>query len=87
MAEGTARAAVQGRNDASASVGEEQDHSLWYLLQGLSGEALNIVSGGRARIERERCIRCYCCHEMCPQGAIRLHSSLLYRALESCLGF
>jgi hypothetical protein len=24
---------------------------------------------------------------MCPQGAIRLHSSLLYRALESCLGF
>jgi ferredoxin len=50
-------------------------------------EAPSIVNGGPARIERKRCIRCYCCHEMCPQGAIRLHSSLLYRALESCVGF
>jgi formate hydrogenlyase subunit 6/NADH:ubiquinone oxidoreductase subunit I len=32
-----------------------------------------------ARIEDKGCIRCYCCHEMCPHDAIELHSGILSR--------
>jgi formate hydrogenlyase subunit 6/NADH:ubiquinone oxidoreductase subunit I len=32
-----------------------------------------------AWIDKEGCIRCYCCHETCPEDAIALHKSLLYR--------
>jgi uncharacterized Fe-S center protein len=87
MAEGAARAAVQGRNDAPASVMKSKCTGCGICCNACPVEALSIVNGGLARIERKRCIRCYCCHEMCQQGAIRLHSSLLYRALESCVGF
>lgn len=33
------------------------------------------VEGGRACIELERCIRCYCCQELCPQKCIDLVSA------------
>jgi len=36
--------------------------------------AISMVSG-RARINRHRCIRCYCCHELCPYGGIVLSPS------------
>jgi uncharacterized protein (DUF362 family)/ferredoxin len=39
---------------------------------------------GRARIDLRKCIRCYCCHEMCEHGAIRLergHVGALIHAL------
>lgn len=36
-----------------------------------------VLEGGKARIRRERCIRCYCCHEMCPVGAIRVSKNIL----------
>jgi formate hydrogenlyase subunit 6/NADH:ubiquinone oxidoreductase subunit I len=29
----------------------------------------------------ERCIRCYCCHEMCPEGAIEIVTPPLGRLL------
>ena len=32
-----------------------------------------------ATIVRKKCIRCYCCHEMCQYNAIELHKSLLYK--------
>lgn len=32
-----------------------------------------------ALIDDDGCIRCYCCHETCPEDAIELHKSLLYR--------
>jgi formate hydrogenlyase subunit 6/NADH:ubiquinone oxidoreductase subunit I len=31
----------------------------------------------------ELCIRCYCCHEMCPQDAIELRAGVLYRLLNT----
>ncbi len=34
-----------------------------------------------ARIDDQGCIRCYCCHEMCPHGAIELRAGRLYRLL------
>jgi len=42
--------------------------------------AITIVDG-RARIDAERCIRCYCCHELCPQLAIELRRPLLGRII------
>ncbi|MBW1734765.1 MAG: DUF362 domain-containing protein [Deltaproteobacteria bacterium] len=32
-----------------------------------------------ALIDEEKCIRCYCCHEMCSDDAVILRRSLLYR--------
>lgn len=39
----------------------------------------------RARIDRSSCIRCYCCHEMCPEGAIRLRRGGAARFTERVL--
>jgi uncharacterized protein (DUF362 family)/ferredoxin len=32
-----------------------------------------------AEIDDNKCIRCYCCHEMCQEKAVYLHKSLLHR--------
>ena len=34
---------------------------------------------GRARIDRTKCIRCYCCEEMCPHAAIALRPGIIGR--------
>jgi formate hydrogenlyase subunit 6/NADH:ubiquinone oxidoreductase subunit I len=36
---------------------------------------------GRAQMDLKRCIRCYCCHELCPELAIDLKRSWLARRL------
>jgi len=41
--------------------------------------AITVVEGKRACIDKRKCIRCYCCHEMCPNDAIELRTSRLYR--------
>lgn len=47
-----------------------------------------ILRGGRPRISHGHCIRCYCCHEMCTDGALSLErgvmGSLLHRAFLLC---
>ena len=42
-------------------------------------ETTTIDDGNYAQINDQDCIRCYCCHEMCPDDAIELRSSLLHR--------
>lgn len=37
------------------------------------------VTGGRARIDRKACIRCFCCQEFCPTGAMKARRSLIAR--------
>ena len=39
------------------------------------------MSDGRARMDPTLCIRCYCCHELCPQLAVELHRTFLGRLL------
>ena len=34
------------------------------------------IRGGRARIDRRACIRCFCCQEFCPTGAMKVQRSL-----------
>jgi len=44
--------------------------------------AITIRNHGKrayAEIDDAKCIRCYCCHEMCQEAAIYLRGSLLYR--------
>ena len=43
-------------------------------------KAVKVVSG-RARIDRSRCVRCFCCQEFCPKGAITVHRTALSRLL------
>jgi len=46
------------------------------------------LAGGRARIRSRHCMRCYCCHEMCSEGALSLErgfaGSLLHRVMRAC---
>jgi uncharacterized protein (DUF362 family)/ferredoxin len=43
-------------------------------------DAIQIVDR-RARMDTGRCIRCYCCHELCPETAVMLRKPLLGRVL------
>ena len=40
-----------------------------------------VIRDGLARIDYGLCIRCYCCHEMCPEKAIELEQPRLSRLL------
>ncbi|MFP3896938.1 MAG: DUF362 domain-containing protein [Anaerolineales bacterium] len=42
--------------------------------------AIEIVDG-KAHMDPQTCIRCYCCHELCPQLAVELRRPLLGRLL------
>ena len=70
---------VRGGNlSVTDAAAVENDRTYWYTV-------VTIGANGRrhAQIDRENCIRCYCCHEMCPEDAIELKSSLLYRFMNS----
>ena len=41
-------------------------------------DAIQIINNVSV-IDKTKCIRCYCCHEMCRYNAIELHRSFLYR--------
>ena len=32
-------------------------------------------------IDRKTCIRCFCCQEFCPQGALQVHRPIIARIL------
>jgi uncharacterized Fe-S center protein len=42
--------------------------------------AITMVNG-RARMDTGTCIRCYCCHELCPELAVELYRPLLGRLM------
>ena len=41
-------------------------------------DAIQVVDG-KARMDSRKCIRCYCCHELCPEEAVELRRPLLGR--------
>ncbi|WP_246269868.1 DUF362 domain-containing protein [Methanofollis tationis] len=43
------------------------------------------IEGGKAEIDHTKCIRCYCCHEMCTFGAIDLRQGPVARVLSALL--
>jgi uncharacterized Fe-S center protein len=42
--------------------------------------AITLVNG-KAHMDTARCIRCYCCHELCPHLAVELYKPWLGRVL------
>jgi len=44
-------------------------------------QAIRIVNG-KAKMDTRVCIRCYCCHELCPQLAVELERPWLGRLIE-----
>lgn len=43
----------------------------------LDNKAIEVGADGKAKYTYDRCIKCYCCQEMCPEKAIRVRKSLL----------
>ena len=41
------------------------------------------MAEGRPSVDRKKCIGCFCCQEFCPTGAMKVHHTLLARALTS----
>lgn len=41
-------------------------------------KAMTIVNG-KVRIDYDKCIRCYCCQELCPEDAVRLEEGRLLK--------
>ena len=37
------------------------------------------IEGGRVHIDDKKCIRCYCCQELCPENAVQLNEGLLLK--------
>ena len=37
---------------------------------------MSLGSDGRAAIDYEKCIYCYCCSEFCPKKAVSLHGGV-----------
>ncbi len=40
------------------------------------------VKNGKAKINHDRCIRCYCCQELCTFRAVKIKKSFIYRLVE-----
>jgi len=52
-----------------------------YCVRNCPVEAITLEDG-RAKMDLHRCIRCYCCHELCPELAIDLNRTWLARKLD-----
>jgi uncharacterized protein (DUF362 family) len=83
---------VCGMQDAAEEAGIEVNHDTTYQAVSFpDGDlikrfgVITIVDGKHkhAQIDDGGCIRCYCCHEMCPENAIALRPSLLYRIVNA----
>ena len=47
-------------------------------------QAMKVVDG-KVRIEDAKCIRCYCCQELCPENAVQLKTGLLLRLAQKLM--
>ena len=49
-----------------------------HCVRGCPAKAIELKNG-KARIDRRRCVRCFCCQEFCPTGAMKVKRSLAAR--------
>jgi len=52
-----------------------------HCARGCPAKAIEIVNG-KAKINRKACVRCFCCQEFCPTGAMKAKRSLLARTVQ-----
>jgi len=50
-------------------------------FESCSMKIITIIDDRYCQIDEKGCIRCYCCHEMCPNDAIELRKNILYRII------
>jgi uncharacterized protein (DUF362 family)/Pyruvate/2-oxoacid:ferredoxin oxidoreductase delta subunit len=43
------------------------------------------VTGGKVKIDYDKCIRCYCCQELCPENAVHLREGPVLKAARRLL--
>jgi ferredoxin len=48
-------------------------------------QAMKVVDG-KVRINDEKCIRCYCCQELCPENAVQLREGMLLGLVRRFVG-
>jgi len=41
-----------------------------------------VIKNGRAVIDRGKCVRCFCCQEFCPTGAMQVHRTFIARLVQ-----
>lgn len=46
------------------------------MQDALSGKAITITKH-KAHIDQKKCIRCYCCQELCPKDAVAYRKALM----------
>ncbi|MCE8424867.1 MAG: DUF362 domain-containing protein [Candidatus Methanoperedens sp.] len=46
---------------------------------------LDICEYVKPELDYDKCIRCYCCHEMCPNHSIELRRSALYKIISKTI--
>ena len=49
-----------------------------HCVRACPAKAIELKSG-KARIDRSKCVRCFCCQEFCPTGAMKVKRSLVAR--------
>ena len=43
---------------------------------------MTFIAGSVPKIDYGKCIRCYCCQELCPQNAVSVRTPLLRRLIK-----
>ena len=45
-------------------------------------KAITVIKG-KAKVKQKKCIRCYCCQELCPFDAVKFRKPLAYRVVHA----
>ncbi len=62
------------------SVDRQSCRGCGICVKGCPQKAIELVDN-ISKINYSKCIRCYCCHELCPYGSIQLKRSLVHKIL------
>ena len=62
----------------SKPVPDESCTGCGHCVRGCPAKAIELVDK-KAKIDRRKCVRCFCCQEFCPTGAMKVKRSLVAR--------
>ena len=50
-------------------------------LRACPAKAISMDGANRPRVDMRKCIRCFCCQELCPKTDVRIHRNSVFRYL------